>query len=177
MKQLWMTGVFVLGLTMSCWAQMDLKQLYDLRDKSELLEFIGKTEAKLDPADVKKLKMLGIAYHNLATLKMKGASAKAAAYLQKAYALSPHDDEVLAFLGSSWTMVGRDSWNVLAKTSDVNQGIKMIDQAVAQSPDNIVVRTVRMNNSLEVPAFFNRKDMADKDLQYLKKAQKETPGV
>lgn len=162
--------IIILSLSLPCYAEIELKQLYGLRNKENLQGFIQKVEhdKKGDLSDVKKLKMLGIAYHNLAVLKVKGASQKAAAYLQKAHSLLPADDEVKAYLGSATTMVGRDSWNVFAKISIVNQGIKMMDEAVAEAPDNIVVRMVRANNSLELPEFLKRKNMAKKDFQYLK---------
>ena len=64
--------------------------------------------------------------------------------------------------------MGRDSWNVLVKDGFVHKGIKMMDDAVAEVPDSIVVRMVRANNSLQLPEFFKRKDIAKKDFQYLK---------
>lgn len=165
----WMIGLVILSISLPCSAEMELRQLYGLREKESLQEFVQKVEHdnQGDLSDVKKLKMLGIAYHHLATLKVKEASQKAATYLQKAFSLSPADREIQAYLGSATTMVGRDSWNVLAKVSIVNKGIKMMDEAVAETPDSIVVRMVRANNSLNLPPLFDRKEIAKKDFQYL----------
>ena len=150
---------------------MELRQLYGLREKDALQEFVRKSENEIrfNSSDLQKFKMLGIAYHNLAVLNVKDASGKAAAYLQKAHSWSPADDEVPAYLGSATTMVGRDSWNVFAKVSIVHQGIKMMDEAVGKMPDSIVVRMVRANNSLDLPEFFKRKEIAKKDFQYLER--------
>lgn len=165
----WIIIMIILSLSLPCYAEIELRQLYGLREKESLQDFVRKVESdnKGDLSNVKKLKMLGIAYHNLAVLKVKGASLKAAAYLQKAYSLSPADDEVKAYLGSATTMVGRDSWNVLTKVSVVGKGIKMMDEAVARMPDSIVARMVRANNSLDLPEFFKRKGIAKKDFQHL----------
>lgn len=165
----WMIGMVIVSVAFPCYAEMELRQLYGLRKKESLQKFVwnAEQESKDDLSDIKKLKMLGIAYHNLAVLKVKDASRKATAYLQKAYSLAPADDEVMVYLGSSTTMVGRDSWNVLTKVSIVNKGIKMMDEAVARMPDSIVVRMVRANNSLDLPEFFQRKGIARKDFEHL----------
>lgn len=168
-ENMWIIGAVILSIAMPCYAELELQQLYGLREKAALQEFVQQLEnkTKSHSSSIKKFKMLGIAYHNLATLKIKDASRKAVAYLQKAHSLSPNDDEVQAYLGSATTMVGRDSWNILTKISNVNKGIKMMDQAVARLPENIAVRMVRANNSLDLPKFFKRKEIAKKDFQHL----------
>ena len=169
MRILWIIGAAILSIAMPCYAELELQQLYGLREKAALQEFVQQVENRIKShsSDIKKLKMLGSAYHNSATLKIKGASRKAVSYLQKAHFLSPNDDEVQAYLGSATTMMGRDSWNVLTKISNVNKGIKMMDQAVARLPENIAVRMVRANNSLDLPESFHRKEIAKKDFQHL----------
>ena len=158
-----------MSISVPCYAEIELQQLYGLREKEALQDFIQKTENedRITSSDIQKLKMLGIAYHNLATLKVKDASRKAVAYLQKVYSLSPNDNEVQAYLGSATTMAGRDSWNVLTKIGTVSKGIKMIDDAVVRMPDSIVIRMVRANNSLDLPDLFKRKEIAKKDFQQL----------
>src|SRR3989338_4393039 len=123
MKKWWIIGIMIFGLTVSCYAEIELQQLYGLREKEALQNFVQKTENETgaNSSDTQKLKMLGIAYHNLATLKVRDASKKAVAYLQKARNLSPNDAEIQSYLGSATTMVGRDSWNVLAKLPNVNK--------------------------------------------------------
>jgi len=169
MKILWLIGTIFLSISVPCYAEIELQQLYGLREKETLQDFVQKTEKEvgITSSDIQKLKILGIAYHNLATLKVKDTPRKAAAYLQEVYSLSPNDDEVQAYLGSATTMIGRDSWNVLTKIGTVNKGIKMIDDAVVMMPDSIVIRMVRANNSLDLPDIFKRKEIARKDFQHL----------
>ncbi len=169
MKISWLIGIIFLNISVPCYAQIKLQQLYGLREKEVLQDFVQKIESEIRPAspDIQKFKMLGIAYHNLATLKEKDASRKAVEYLQKAWVLSPNDGEVQAYLGSAITMTGRDSWNVLTKIGTVNKGIRIIDDAVVSMPDSIVVRMVRAKNSLDIPDFFKRKEISKKDFQYL----------
>jgi len=144
-------------------------QLYGLRDKEALLKTLEKkkTELKENPDDVKILKSLGIIYHNLGILKIHGAPQEAVKYLRRANELMPDDYEVLAYLGSAKTMIARDSWNPIKKISYANEGIRLIDEAVYKDPDNIAIRFVRANNSLSLPKFFKRSDLAKKDLDYL----------
>jgi len=168
MKMRWLIiGIIVAGISTPCYAQTDLKQLYGLRNRIALQKFVREMENVTKISDVRRLKTLGIAYHNLATLKVNGASGKAVDYLQKAYSLSSHDNEVLAYLGSAMTMAGRDSWNIFTKMSMVHKGIKKMDEAAASRPDSIVIRMVRANASLNLPDSFKRKETAKKDFQYL----------
>ncbi len=163
--------IVILNFSCPCNAQVKLKELYHLMEKESLDSIVEKLENNdsIDTADIEKLKMLGITYHNLAVLNVKDASRKSVFYLQKVYSLSALDQEVKAYLGSATTMLGRDSWNVLAKMSIVNKGIKMMDDALLSSPDSIVARMVRAKNSLDLPDLFNRKVIAKKDFQYLEK--------
>lgn len=169
MKILWLIGIIFLSISVPCYAEIELQQLYGLRETEALQNFVLKAEneVRIDSSNIEKIKMLGIAYHNLATLKVKDASKRAVAYLQKTHSLSPNDDEVQVYLGSATTMVGRDSWNVLTKIGTAKKGIKLIDDAVARMPDSIVIRMVRANNSLDLPDFFKRKEIARKDFQQL----------
>jgi tetratricopeptide (TPR) repeat protein len=176
MKMLSLIVAAVLCVALPSYAEIELKQLYGLREKAALQEFAQKTENEIgNGSSFQKLKMLGIAYHNLATLNVKDASRKAVAYLQKALSLSPDDNEVRAYLGSAATMAGRDSWNVLAKLPNVNKGIKMMDEAAAELPDNIPIRMVRANNSLDLPKFFKREVIAKKDFQHLEMLIAKSP--
>lgn len=156
--------------------ETDIKRLYNLTDKDSLEMIISDLE-KASPLNKDNLKLLGIAYHNLAILEVKGASYKTVEYLERANQLSPYDYEVLAYLGSAKTMAARDSWNFFTKLSKVNEGINMMDRAVSKSPDNIAVRMVRANNGLKLPGFLNRKDIALRDFQHLEILVQRVEGV
>ena len=146
-----------------------IQQLYGLRNKEALLKILKKKKAELksNPDDIEIIKSLGIVYHNLGVLKVHKAPQEAVKYLKRVNKLVPNDYEVLAYLGSAKTMIARDSWNPIRKISYANEGIKLIDKAVYKDPDNIVIRFIRVNNSLSLPKFFKRNGLAKKDLLYL----------
>ncbi|OPY03817.1 MAG: hypothetical protein A4E61_01027 [Syntrophorhabdus sp. PtaB.Bin184] len=125
--------------------------------------------------DLETVKLMAIAYHSLASAKIKGTTKKAIAYLEKARELSPDDMELLAYLGSAMTMSARDSWNVVAKLSRVNKGINMLDTAVARAPSNIALRMIRGSNSMALPGMFNRKDVALKDFLFVEEMLGKKP--
>ncbi len=162
-------GIIFVSLVMPCYAEITVNQLYGLREKNRLEEFVSTVEPELKDniGDGQRLKMLGIAYHNLASLKVKNSASKAESYLRKAAALLPADEEIKAYLGSAMTMVGRDTWNLLVKMTLVHKGITLIDNALAAWPDSVVIRMVRANNNLQLPDSFQRKEMVKLDLQYL----------
>lgn len=143
--------------------------IYGLMDFKELTRIINEKEVILKerPTDIDALKVLGIAYHNLSVIGKKGVCEKAFSTLTKAYELTPQDYEILVYLGSSRTLMGRDAIIPFAKLYYVYNGCRIMDEAVSKSPDNIIVRLTRANNSLALPDFFNRAKYAKKDLLYL----------
>lgn len=149
--------------------------LYGLRDKNALLGILEEKKVALqnDSNNVETLKALGIIYHNLGILRIPHASQEAFIYLEKVNKLSPTDYEVLAYLGSTKTMIARDSWNPLTKMNYVNEGIRLLDRAVDRDPNNIIIRFVRINNSLSLPGLFKRKKVAKNDLFYLLELSRE----
>jgi tetratricopeptide (TPR) repeat protein len=146
-------------------AELPLSELYGLREERALRQLIEQEQQ--DSASPERVKRLGIAWHNLAVLEQSGAANKAFALLSKLYETTPKDNEVLAYLGSAKIMVARDSWNFLSKISEVNKGIALLDKAVANEKDNVVIRIVRVNNSLALPGFLSREKKAKQDLNYL----------
>ncbi|MBI3813568.1 MAG: tetratricopeptide repeat protein [Nitrospinae bacterium] len=176
MRMITVITLLIISLSSAGYGETDFNKLYNLTDKNSLERIIHDTE-KSNPLDKDSLKVLGIAYHNLGRLEIKGLPDKAVEYLEKANQLSPADYEALAYLGSAKTMVARDSWNFFTKLSKVNEGINMMDRAVSKSPDNIAIRMVRANNSLKLPGFLNRKGIAMKDFQHLATLIQMSEGV
>jgi len=156
------------------YGETNLQGIYGLREKGALQKIVDEAE-KGTASDQEHLKLLGIAYHNLGVLEVRGAPDKAVEYLEKANSLSGDDYEVLVYLGSAKTMIARDSWNVVAKVSGVNRGIKMMDKAARKAPDNIPIRMVRGNNSLKLPKFFNRMPIAKEDFLQVEMLIKKAP--
>ena len=169
MKPWWSALAILLLVGLAHAQSTPLFAIYGMREKTVLEGVIKEYEGLLRarPNDPQALKALGIAYHNLGAQKASGAVAKAVKYLEQARALLPGDAEVLAYFGSSRTMVARDSWNPITKLSAVREGAKLIDMAVAKDPDNVTVRFVRTNNSLKLPRVFNRAHYAKSDLRHL----------
>ncbi len=159
----------------------DVGSLLGLRDKGELYRIASEAEKVLEknPKDKDGLIRLGIAYHNLAIMEVKGASAKAFPYLKQADKLFPEDPLILAVLGSSITMVGRDASNIVDKMRIVNEGTPLIDKAVNKAPDNVFIRMIRSENSAGLPKMFSRNHFAKQDLLHIegiiKRATKEVP--
>lgn len=140
-----------------------------LMDKDKLAAVISAETGKLaaNPQDAAALKTLGVAYHNLASLKVDGTAADAVATLTKAVDLLPDDAEALAYLGSAYTMSARDSWNVVDKVKNVNKGIALLDKALRKDGDNIRLRILRANNALALPGMFERKPVAKEDFAFV----------
>ena len=78
-----------------------------------------------------------------------------------------NDPEVEAWSGSATTMRALTVDSVIKKVKYVNQGVARIDQAVLETPANMVIRAVRAYNGLSLPSFFRRADVAYEDLLYL----------
>lgn len=143
---------------------------YSSESKSHLRRLIKQNEEALleNPNDLQVLKTLGICYHNLSRLGEKSAADKAIKYLEEASKLARQADaEVLAYLGSSYTLKGRDEILPINKIKYVRKGCKLIDKAVGEQPRNVVVRMVRLNNSLALPRFFGRRKYAKEDCLFL----------
>lgn len=154
-----------LGLSSLTRAEPSLIELYSIRDVNALEALIERESPLADTPE--KNKRLGIAWHNLAAEEESGAAEKAVAILKPLVKQLPKDYEILGYLGSSQTMVGRDSWNPLTKMSSVNKGIAKIDKAILKNKDNITNRLIRIHTSLALPGFLGREDKIKPDLDYL----------
>jgi tetratricopeptide (TPR) repeat protein len=88
-----------------------------------------------------------------------------------------NDPAAKAFLGSSWTVVARDSVNPIEKLIAVDKGSRIMDDALNEDPTNIIVRRVRFETYLQLPDMFNKLKFAEEDIDYLFKVYKSTPQV
>jgi tetratricopeptide (TPR) repeat protein len=159
------------------YAETKFGKILGSRDKGELNKIINEAEKGIgeNPEDKNSLKKLGIAYHSLAHMEVKGTSEKAVEYLRKASKIDPEDFLILAALGSATTMVGRDSSGMIAKVKYTKKGNNMIDKAVAKDPDDFEIRLIRANVNINLPKLFGRKKMAKKDLLYIEETIKKSP--
>jgi tetratricopeptide (TPR) repeat protein len=126
-----------------------------------------KDSLRQEPENTEILLKLGILYHNLGVEGDKEAVKKAKNLFEKLLELEPQNVEALAWYGSVLTLRGRDVWFPVSKLSYVNNGIEKMDKAVELAPDNINVRMIRANNSLNLPGAFHRIEIAITDFEYL----------
>jgi len=149
---------------------------YNVWDEKELREIVKDYENKYSvERSTKALKILGIAYHNLAVLGNRGVAKRSVRYLKKLRNTLPGDIETLAYLGSATTILGRDSFNPINKIRYVSKGTKLIDKAIKNEPNNIVMRILRISNSRALPGFFGRYKFVEKDLEFLLEFAEKEP--
>jgi len=150
---------------------------YDISDRDTLNSILSDAKTHLTSHDdvLTWLMSAGIASHQLAVLKVKGASDDAVRYLKKATELAPDDAMLLAYLGSAYAMAGRDSSFVINKISNVNKGLNYLDKAVKKDPKNLTIRLIRAGVAYKLPSMFSRKSTAENDyLFYVNKAKTGT---
>jgi tetratricopeptide (TPR) repeat protein len=130
-----------------------------------------------NPSDYDALRNLGIVYYAAALKDSKAYSKKAIQYLDQTYQKKPEDAEVLCCLGSTYTLLAKDSSDLSSITSNVNKGIGFMDKAVRMDPDNITIRMIRANNSRNLPKFLNRRSVAYEDFEHLVSLFEKKPNV
>lgn len=130
---------------------------------------------KKEPENVEVLIELGKIYHHKGIDGDKKAVKQAEGLLKKAIKLESDNVEATAWYGSLLTLKGRDASFSILRLRYVNRGIKMLDVAVKKAPNNITLRMIRANNSLGLPGFFGRLDVAITDLEYLLKLKEKYP--
>ena len=145
------------------------------------LKEIERLEKALDdnPHDMKLLKSLGIQFHDLTASGNLDGARDAVRFLEEAYNLDM-DPETKCWLGSAWTLVSRDSSNPIVKLDAIAKGLKMIDEAaeeVDKAPEIYIVPFIRIQNSYELPEEFSRRELVDRDFQFLLITYKRTPKV
>lgn len=144
------------------------KELWELSDE-EARAALGPLAAQLarTPDDVEALKASGILRHQIARGDPERQDVELAERdLKRARELSPDDQEIAAWLGSVTTMKATFETDPGRQTLWVKVGTKLMDAAVKAAPDNLVVRLVRANNSIELPAFLRRARYGVEDFGY-----------
>lgn len=72
-----------------------------------------------------------------------------------------------AYLGSAHIIRARDAKSVISKVAEANAGLKEVDAAVDSAPDDILVRAIRVECTIELPSMFKRLDAVASDLRIL----------
>lgn len=100
------------------------------------------------------------------------------AEFQKMHDIDPADNLIYAYLGSATALLGRDEPNPMEKMKYANQGLKILDQAVANEPENIEIRNLRFNVCYRLPEpIFQRGSTVVEDLNYLVQRYEEDPVI
>jgi len=99
---------------------------------------------------------------------------KADAYLRASLA---YRDSPLAraYLGSAHLIQARDAASNISKLASVNAGLKEVDAAVKSAPDDILVRAIRVECTIELPEMFKRLDTVSADLKNLLERYAKSP--
>lgn len=143
-----------------------LDELFSTHNPARL-EALIETYQQSAEKDPRALKIVGVAWHQLALDKKDKAAEQAVESLSRYCQSAPDDMQALAWLGSSWAMLARDSSAVYKKITYVNKGLAMLDKAVNAASDNFQVRVLRASVTYSVPEMFDRKKMAFEDYLYL----------
>jgi tetratricopeptide (TPR) repeat protein len=130
-----------------------------------------------NPADYETLKGLGIVYRGMALKDSKAYAKKAVQYLEQANQKKSDDTEVLCYLGSAYTLLAKDTGDLMNKSSYMNRGVEYMDKSVRMDLDNIAVRLARANNSKSLPKFLNRRPVAYEDFEHLAGLFEKKPDV
>lgn len=140
------------------------------RQKLEAILRESKAHLKTQADHPGWLRAAGIASHQLAWLKVDSASEDAVEYLKLASGASPADALLMAYLGSAYAMLARDSTLTVSKVSNANKGLALLDRAVRRAPDNLTVRVIRGSVAYELPPMFSREKTAQDDFLFVLKA-------
>jgi hypothetical protein len=143
----------------------EFSELSDQQLSHKIPEF--ETLLATDSDNATLFKFLGIAYHQLARTDKEKYVEKAVKILTKGRNLNKQDNITLCYLGSATTMMAETTWNPMKKMSYVNKGVGFMDKAIKRDPDIFRIRLTRAYNSLSLPDFLNRKDVATTDFEYL----------
>jgi len=96
----------------------------------------------------------------------EGSVVRSIEAFEKLFEAYPYRWEAYAFYGSACTLRARDV--ALVKKMDyVRKGFGAMDEAVRQAPNCYWTRLVRAINSYQVPGFFQRRNLAREDFDFL----------
>lgn len=141
------------------------------KDPAKLKNYISKLESKSDNNQISKLR-LAIMYNSSSLLGDTGSAEKAYKLLLDIKNKEKFSEEIemviLVYLGSSRSLMARDSYNPVSKMSYVKEGAAYLDEAVSKyGNDNFLPRYVRGTVFSGLPDMFKKKSAAESDLKYI----------
>lgn len=116
--------------------------------------------------DAAALTELGLLLHERGLIE-RAYLARARAVLQRAMALDPGSAQAVAWYGSTLAAEALHEQQPVRRTRLVSEGLGYLDRAVAQAPDDPVVRLARASVCLGLPRFIGRAPTARADVDHL----------
>jgi hypothetical protein len=145
----------------------EMGKINNLENIREVDEIINRMEQK-NPSAHDEQTLLLILYHKYALLKKNiDTTERMILKAEKFSRLVNKSQLAMAYYGSMLTMIGRDSKNPVKKIYYTKKGIKKIDQAVKMNANAANVRIIRGLNSISLPSFFERKNFAALDMEWI----------
>ncbi|MBP9023572.1 MAG: hypothetical protein KBH06_10270 [Spirochaetes bacterium] len=150
----------------------DNPSISKLENEPELLKkSISELESKMDNNQISKLQ-LAIMYNSSSLLGDTGSAEKAFKLLLDIKNKEKLSEEiemiVLVYLGSSRSLMARDSYNPVSKISYVKEAAVFLDEAVSKYGQyHFLPRYVRGTVFSGLPEMFKKKSTAESDLKYI----------
>jgi len=155
----------------------ELKILTTPGAERDQLEQNYQAQMKAGNADTTVLRELGIIYHmkTVENPREPQMAKKTNDLLKKAYANDKSNPLTKAYLGSITTMMATTVEDGMQKMKFVKRGTRHMDKAIKDRPDDINLRMLRGNNSLNLPKFLKRARYAVQDFSHVLKLTKNAP--
>lgn len=156
-------------LSMLLWENPSISNLE--KEPAQLKKHIIELESKSDNNQVLKLR-LAILYNSSSLLGDTGNAEKAYKILLDIKNKEKFSEEIemviLVYLGSSRSLMARDSYNPVSKMSYVKEATAYLDDAVSKyGKDIFLPRYVRGTVFSGLPDMFKKKSTAESDLKYI----------
>lgn len=172
--------IFMIVFTNMLYANNNINNIYlqyvNITDTKNIKQTIASINK--NSQDFLKSFILGLLYHNLAMNSNKlDDSNEAIKYLEQSlnqyeqtYNKDPYIKDnsiIITYLGSSYTLLGRDSKRIAQRVSSVNKGLGFMDRAVIIDDNNENLRIVRLENNILLPEMFARSKKIMEDVKFL----------
>ena len=156
-------------IAISVWEYPSISKLE--KEPDLLKKYISELESKSDNNQISKLK-LAVLYNSASLLGENGSAEKSYKTLIEIKENEKFSDEIemiiLVYLGSSRSLMARDSYNPVKKMSYVKEGSAFLDEAVSKyGKDHFLPRYVRGTVYSGLPDMFKKKSTAENDLNYI----------
>lgn len=126
-----------------------------------------RTKLASDPTNVVLLMQAGDLCFDRGAKDDKEAVVCAEEYFRRVLALNPSNALARVMLGSTLTMRGRDAFWPNVRMRHVREGLREMDSAVAQAPEDPRVRFERVVNNMHMPGFMGRSELVRGDFAWL----------